>query len=39
MKGEIILSGAITSAILLQAGDFVSGKFAGLGEVTFSVRE
>lgn len=38
-KGEIILSGAITSAILLHAGDFVSGKFDRLGEVMFTVGE
>ncbi|MCM3727720.1 fumarylacetoacetate hydrolase family protein [Neobacillus cucumis] len=36
-KGQIILSGALTSAILLKVGDVVSGKFDGLGEVTFSV--
>ncbi|MED4225494.1 2-keto-4-pentenoate hydratase [Neobacillus cucumis] len=36
-KGEVILSGAITSAVLLKTGDFVSAKFDGLGEVTFSV--
>ncbi|MEH7115224.1 fumarylacetoacetate hydrolase family protein [Neobacillus niacini] len=38
-KGEIILSGAITSAVMLKVGDSVSGKFDGLGEVTFSVGE
>ncbi|MEH7249073.1 fumarylacetoacetate hydrolase family protein [Neobacillus niacini] len=38
-KGEIILSGALTSAVLLTVGDFVSAKFDGLGEVTFSVGE
>ncbi|MDQ1003513.1 2-oxo-3-hexenedioate decarboxylase [Neobacillus niacini] len=38
-KGEIILSGALTSAVLLKVGDFVSGKFEGLGEVTFTVGE
>lgn len=38
-KGDIILSGAITSAVMLSMGDFVSGKFDGLGEVTFSVGE
>jgi 2-oxo-3-hexenedioate decarboxylase len=36
-KGEVILSGAITSAVLLKAGDIVSGKFDGLGEVSFIV--
>jgi 2-oxo-3-hexenedioate decarboxylase len=38
-KGEIIMSGALTSAVLLKVGDFVSGKFDGLGEVTFTVGE
>jgi 2-oxo-3-hexenedioate decarboxylase len=38
-KGDIILSGALTSAVMLNIGDFVSGKFDGLGEVTFSVGE
>jgi 2-oxo-3-hexenedioate decarboxylase len=36
-KGDLILSGALTSAVLLNVGDFVSGKFDGLGEVTFTV--
>jgi 2-oxo-3-hexenedioate decarboxylase len=36
-KGEVILAGAITGAIMLEKGDFVSGKFDGLGEVTFTV--
>ncbi|MFB5193494.1 2-keto-4-pentenoate hydratase [Neobacillus sp. KR4-4] len=39
LKGDIILSGAITSAVLLNVGDFVSAKFDGLGEVTFTVTE
>ncbi|MFJ5760649.1 hypothetical protein ACIQAA_16290 [Neobacillus sp. NPDC093182] len=38
-KGEIILYGALTSAVLIRVGDFVSGKYNGLGEVTFSVGE
>jgi 2-oxo-3-hexenedioate decarboxylase len=38
-KGEIIMSGALTSAVLLKVGDFVSGKFDGLGEVTFTIGE
>ena len=38
-KGDLILSGALTSAILLKVGDFVSGKLDGLGEVTFTVGE
>ena len=36
-KGDVILSGAITSAILLQKGDVVTGRFDGLGEVSFVV--
>lgn len=36
-KGDVILSGAITGAVLLQEGDVVSGKFDGLGEVSFTV--
>jgi 2-oxo-3-hexenedioate decarboxylase len=38
-KGEVILSGAITSAILLEKGDVVTGRFDGLGEVSFVVTE
>jgi 2-oxo-3-hexenedioate decarboxylase len=38
-KGDLIMSGALTSAVLLKVGDFVSGKFDGLGEVTFTVGE
>lgn len=38
-KGDVILSGALTGAVMLKAGDFVSGKFDGLGEVTFTVIE
>jgi 2-oxo-3-hexenedioate decarboxylase len=38
-KGDLILSGALTGAILLNVGDFVSGKFDGLGEVTFTMGE
>ncbi|MEH7177799.1 2-keto-4-pentenoate hydratase [Neobacillus vireti] len=38
-KREIILSGAITSAVMLEVGDSVSGKFDGLGEVTFFVGD
>lgn len=37
-KGDIILSGALTGATLIKAGDVVSGKFDGLGEVTFTVK-
>jgi len=37
--GQIILAGAITSAIRLSYGDYVVGKLDGLGEVTFSVGE
>lgn len=38
-KGDVILSGALTGAVMLKNGDFVSGKFDGLGEVTFTVTE
>jgi 2-oxo-3-hexenedioate decarboxylase len=37
--GQIILSGGITGAVMLSAGDYVSSKFDGLGEVTFHVKE
>lgn len=36
-KGDVILSGAITGAVLLEEGDVVSGKFDSLGEVSFTV--
>ncbi|WP_163538099.1 fumarylacetoacetate hydrolase family protein [Gracilibacillus sp. YIM 98692] len=36
-KGDIILTGGITGAVLLNQGDIVSGKFDGLGEVFFTV--
>ncbi|RAS83742.1 4-oxalocrotonate decarboxylase [Priestia endophytica] len=38
-KGDIILSGAITSAIMLTAGDSVLAKFDELGTVEFVVKE
>lgn len=38
-KGDVILSGGITSAVLLKNGDIVSGKFGGLGEVSFTVTD
>lgn len=38
-KGDVILSGAITGAVMLKSGDVVSGKFDGLGEVSFSVTD
>ncbi|MDF2039375.1 fumarylacetoacetate hydrolase family protein [Bacillus sp. CMF12] len=38
-KGDVILTGALTGASMLAVGDFVSGKFDGLGEVTFTVKE
>lgn len=38
-KGDVILTGGITSAIMLKYGDVVSGKFDGLGEVTFTVTD
>ncbi|MFD0051475.1 2-keto-4-pentenoate hydratase [Actinomycetes bacterium NPDC127524] len=34
--GEIVLSGAITEAVLFKEGDYVSVKFDGLGEVSFN---
>jgi 2-oxo-3-hexenedioate decarboxylase len=37
--GEIILSGAITEAVRFSAGEYISVKFDGLGEVTFSAVE
>ncbi|OLS34859.1 2-keto-4-pentenoate hydratase [Bacillus sp. MRMR6] len=38
-KGDVILTGGITSAVQLKYGDIVSGKFDGLGEVTFTVTD
>jgi len=38
-KGDVILTGGITSAVMLKYGDVVSGKFDGLGEVSFTVTE
>jgi 2-oxo-3-hexenedioate decarboxylase len=38
-KGDVILTGGITSAVMLKFGDVVSGKFNGLGEVTFTVTD
>jgi 2-oxo-3-hexenedioate decarboxylase len=37
--GEVILTGGITGAVMLSAGDFVSAKMDGLGEVSFKVTE
>lgn len=37
--GEIILAGAITGAVMIKKGDYVTGKFDGLGEVSFKVTE
>lgn len=37
--GEPILTGAVTEAIMLSAGDYVSVKFGGLGEVSCFVKE
>jgi 2-oxo-3-hexenedioate decarboxylase len=37
--GEIILSGAVTEAFLLNVGDKVSAKVQGLGEVSFTLGE
>lgn len=38
-KGDVILTGGITGAVMLNYGDTVSGKFDGLGEVTFTVTD
>ncbi|ARF13643.1 2-keto-4-pentenoate hydratase [Sporosarcina ureae] len=38
-KGDVILSGALTGAVLLEKGDTVLGKFDGLGDVSFTVTE
>lgn len=38
-KGDVILSGAMTGAVLLEEGDIVSGKFDRLGEVSFQVTD
>ena len=38
-KGDVILTGGITSAVMLKYGDVVSGKFDGLGEVSFTVTD
>ena len=38
-KDQVILSGGITGAVLLSQGDFVTGRFDGLGEVYFNVTE
>ncbi|WML39407.1 fumarylacetoacetate hydrolase family protein [Neobacillus sp. OS1-2] len=38
-KGDVILTGGITSAIMLKNGDVVSGRFDGLGEVIFTVTD
>lgn len=38
-EGDVILTGGITSAVMLKYGDVVSGKFDGLGEVTFTVTD
>lgn len=35
-KGEVILSGAITEAILVESGDTVYAKWDGIGEISFS---
>ncbi|WP_019153068.1 2-keto-4-pentenoate hydratase [Robertmurraya massiliosenegalensis] len=38
-KGDMILTGGITGAVMLKSGDFVSAKFDGIGEVTFKVTD
>lgn len=35
--GDVILTGGITSAVLINKGDYVTGKFDGLGEASFHV--
>lgn len=37
--GQVILTGGITGAVMLSAGDTVSAKFDGLGTVDFIVKE
>nr|BAH79104.1 4-oxalocrotonate decarboxylase [Paenibacillus sp. JJ-1b] len=37
--GQIILSGGITGAVMLNVGDSVTGKFDGLGTIDFIVKE
>lgn len=37
--GEVILTGGVTGAVMLSAGDIVSAKLDGLGEVSFKVVE
>ncbi|WP_289135823.1 2-keto-4-pentenoate hydratase [uncultured Brevibacillus sp.] len=37
-KGEVILTGGITEALLLETGDAVTAKLDGLGEVSFSIK-
>ncbi|MEH6941305.1 2-keto-4-pentenoate hydratase [Bacillus sp. JJ722] len=36
-KGDVILTGALTGAVMLAKGDVVTGRFDGLGEVNFTV--
>ncbi|MEI3612658.1 fumarylacetoacetate hydrolase family protein [Pseudogracilibacillus sp. SO30301A] len=38
-KGDVILSGALTGAVLLEKDDVVIGKFDGLGDVSFRVTD
>jgi 2-oxo-3-hexenedioate decarboxylase len=38
-KGDIILSGAMTGAIMLAVGDSIAAKFDGLGTVEFIVKD
>lgn len=37
-KGDVILTGGITEALLLEAGDEVTAKLDGLGEVSFTIK-
>nr|WP_188530901.1 fumarylacetoacetate hydrolase family protein [Paenibacillus abyssi] len=38
-KGDIILTGGITGAVMLSTGDYVTAKWDGLGEIGFTVSE
>jgi 2-oxo-3-hexenedioate decarboxylase len=37
-KGDVILTGALTGAVMLAEGDYVCGRFDGIGEVSFTVK-
>ena len=38
-KGQPILTGGITEAVLIRPGDYVEVKYGGLGEISFAVKE